>query len=330
MIFTGRPPWRTLVNRSTKLGAVAVAIALLLTAGLAYVYLRPPGQKELSFVTQDAALIKPGVEVRASGVRIGAISSVELGKDDVRVTARIDDTVFVGDQTSVAVRMLTVAGGFYVAVTSAGRAPLGDKDVPRARVSLPYTIGDLLQETPEKLVPIDRAQLASSIKALSTGLDSNPGSVDNIVEGVNSLVGQLTEQRNQVGRIVNVSTQYAVDVAEQRETIMNMIHKASLAIVTLDQTAANFGAAYVGLAGMFGKIKPFLDLYWKYREPLGEAFATMESALKTTNVTIPAMIGELQKAIDTMQKTLEKQGKPMSPDSVLASRLCFPTATVSC
>lgn len=330
MIFTGRPPWRGLINRSTKLGAIAVAVALLITAALTFVYLRPPGQKELTFVTQDAALIKPGVEVRASGVRIGSVSSVELRKDDVQVTTRIDDSVFVGDQTSVAVRMLTVAGGFYVAVTSAGRAALGDKTIPRNRVSLPYSIGDLLQDTPEKLEPVDRTQLASSIKALSTGLDANPGSVDNIVEGVNSLLGQLTEQRNQIGRIINVSTQYATGFAEQRETIMNMIHKASLAIVTLDQTATNFGIAYQGLAGMFGKIKPFLDLYWKYRDTLGDAFAKMETALKTTNVTIPAMIGELQKAIDTMQKSLEKQGKPMPADTVLASRLCFPTATVSC
>ena len=29
MIFTGRPPWRGLVNRSTKLGAIAVALLLV-------------------------------------------------------------------------------------------------------------------------------------------------------------------------------------------------------------------------------------------------------------------------------------------------------------
>lgn len=330
MIFTGRPPFRGLMTHSVKLGAIAVAVALLITAGLAYVYLRPPGQKELTFTTQDAALIKSGVEVRASGVRIGTIKSVELDRDSVKVTARIDDGVFVGDQTSVAVRMLTVAGGFYVAVTSAGKAALGDKPIPSSRVNLPYSIGDLLQDVPEKLVPIDRTQLASSIKALSTGLDANPGSVDNIVEGVNALIGQLTEQRNQVGRIINVSTQYATAFADQRETIMAMIRKASLAIVTLDQTAVNFGKAYEGLAGMFGKIKPFLDLYWKYREQLGNAFTTVESALKTTNVTIPAMIGELQKSIDAMQQGLAKQGTPMAPDTVLASKLCFPSATVSC
>ncbi|ADG80371.1 MlaD family protein [Tsukamurella paurometabola] len=330
MIFTGRPPFRGLMTRSVKLGAIAVAVALLITAGLAYVYLRPPGQKELTFTTQDAALIKSGVEVRASGVRIGTIKSVELDRDSVKVTARIDDGVFVGDQTSVAVRMLTVAGGFYVAVTSAGKAALGDKPIPSSRVNLPYSIGDLLQDVPEKLVPIDRTQLASSIKALSTGLDANPGSVDNIVEGVNALIGQLTEQRDQVGRIINVSTQYATAFADQRETIMAMIRKASLAIVTLDQTAVNFGKAYEGLAGMFGKIKPFLDLYWKYREQLGNAFTTVESALKTTNVTIPAMIGELQKSIDAMQQGLAKQGTPMAPDTVLASKLCFPSATVSC
>ncbi|GAB3130166.1 hypothetical protein GCM10027289_14120 [Tsukamurella serpentis] len=330
MIFTGRPPWRTLISRSTKLGALAVAVALLITAGLTYLYMRPPGQKELTFVTQDAALLKPGVEVRASGVRIGSISSVDLEKEQVKVTARIDDSVFVGDQASVAVRMLTVAGGFYVAVNSAGRAPLGDKQIPRARVSLPYTIGDLLQDAPEKITPIDRTQLASSIKALSTGLDANPGSIDNVVKGVNSLIGQLTEQRDQVGRIVNISTQYAADFNQQREAIMTMIRKASLTIVTLDQTAANFGVAYVGLAGMFGKIKPFLELYWKYREPVGATFAKLEAALSTANVTIPAMIAELQKAIGAMQASLEKKGKPMPANTVLASGLCFPTATASC
>ncbi len=330
MIFTGRPPWRGLVNRSTKLGAIAVAVAVLIAAALAYLYVRPPGQKDLTFVTQDAALIKPGVEVRASGVRIGSISSVKLRKDDVEVTARIDGSVFVGDQTSVAVRMLTVAGGFYVALTSAGRTALGNKTIPVSRVNLPYSIGDLLQDTPEKLEPVDRTQLASSIKALSTGLDANPGSVDNIVEGVNSLLGQLTDQRDQVGRIVNISTQYATAFNEQRDTLMNMIHKASLAIVTLDRTATDFGIAYQGLGEMFGKVKPFLELYWKYREPLGDAFAKMEAALKTTDVTIPAMIAQLQKVIDTTQRNLEQQGKPMPADTVLASRLCFPTATVSC
>ncbi|WP_019201999.1 MlaD family protein [Tsukamurella sp. 1534] len=330
MIFTGRPPWRSLISRSTKIGAIAVAIALAIAAVLAYVYARPPGQKQIEFSTTDAALIKPGYEVRSAGVRIGTISSVELRRDDVKVVARVENSVFVGDQTSVAVRMLTVAGGFYVALSSAGRSDLGDKPIPRERVSLPYTIGDLLQEAPDKLTPLDRTQLAGSIKELSAGLEGNPGSVENIVEGVNSLVGQLTEQRNQVGRIINVSTQYAESFAKERETIMNMVRKASLAIVTLDQTAVNFGVAYQGLAGMFGKIKPFLDLYYKYREPLGSAFSQMESALQTTNVTIPQMISELQKGIDAMQATLEQRGTPAPENTVLASKLCFPTATVSC
>ena len=123
----------------------------------------------------------------------------------VEVALKICAQVQLGRGRTGRHRMLTVAGGFYVAVTSAGRSALGDKPVPRSRVSLPYSSGDLLQDTPEKLEPVDRTQLATSIKALSTGLDSNPGSVDNIVEGVNSLLGQLTEQRDQVGRIINIS-----------------------------------------------------------------------------------------------------------------------------
>ena len=58
---------------------------------------------------------------------------MSLEPNQVQGTAKIDDDAFVGDQSQVEVRMLTVVGGYYVNVTSMGNDPLGANDSARPR-----------------------------------------------------------------------------------------------------------------------------------------------------------------------------------------------------
>lgn len=329
-ISTGRPPWRQLWHRSTTIGTITVAVGVAIALVLGYLYISPPGQRDVVFTTTDAALIKAGNAVRANGVPIGTVQSVQLERDRVKVTARIDKSVYVGDQTAVDVRMLTVAGGFYVAIESAGHEPLGDKTIPSSRVRLPYNIGDLLNDAPAKLTKIDNVQLATSLSTLTEGLEENPGSVNTLAQGLNSLLSQLTDQRHMIGEAVEVTSQYASEFNKNRDFLFNMLRKASLSIVTLDQTAVGFGEAYRGLAELFGRVKPLLDVYWNHREEFGTAFAKLKDALDTVNVSIPGMIEQLRTSMDSMRKTLEASGGEPAGAPTLATELCFPTAEVSC
>ena len=115
-----------------------------------------------------------------------------------------------------------------------------------------------------------------------------------------------------------------------RVGLFNMIRKASLSIVTLDETAVGFGEAYKGLAEMFGRVEPLLNFYWKHREDFGNAFTALKTALETVNANMPQMIKQLQTSMDAMRKTLDSTGGMPPGAPVLATDVCFPTATVSC
>lgn len=59
-----------------------------------------------------------------AGIKVGTVDELELEPDRVRVQMRLNNDAFVGDQSQVDVRMLTVVGGYYVNVTSLGDKPL--------------------------------------------------------------------------------------------------------------------------------------------------------------------------------------------------------------
>ena len=48
-----------------------------------------------------------------------------------------NEDAFVGDQSQVQVRMLTVVGGYYVTIIPLGKSSLGTHPIPKERVTMP-------------------------------------------------------------------------------------------------------------------------------------------------------------------------------------------------
>lgn len=168
-------------------GAAAYILIALMAIGIGVVYLRPPGRQTVAFDISDAAAVKPGIEVRAAGVHVGKVETVDLHNDSVRVKLSIDHAVYVGDQSTVELRMLTAAGGYYVNLISAGPEPLGAKVIPTAQARPPYQLTELLADSAEKVQQIDPAQLGAGLDQLASGLEHNPGALTTITASVRTV-----------------------------------------------------------------------------------------------------------------------------------------------
>lgn len=101
----------------------------------------------VTFYTADAAAIRPGDEVRMAGIRVGTVENLSLEPNRVRVQLHVKDGAFVGDESQVDVRMLTVVGGYYVNINSIGDTPLGAEPIPLERVTMPYNLMQALTDT---------------------------------------------------------------------------------------------------------------------------------------------------------------------------------------
>lgn len=152
------------------LGAVAMMLIGVLAATATVMYLRPPGQTAVIFYTDDAATVHPGDPVRIAGVTVGRIKDLAIEPDQIRVRASVAADAFVGDRSQVQVRMRTVVGGYYTAITSLGDKPLGAQPIPRERVRMPYNLIRTVSEAAAVTDRVEPAPIRDVLDKLQRGL----------------------------------------------------------------------------------------------------------------------------------------------------------------
>ncbi|MEP9414967.1 MlaD family protein [Gordonia sp. VNQ95] len=206
-----------------------VVVVVILVAVTSMFYLRPPGRTQYHAVMEESGGITGGTEVRVAGIPVGDVTAVTLGEGEgegegeVEVTLDVDSSVFLGDQTSMQVRMLTVVGGAYVALLPAGTAPLGDNAIPKDRITIPYSTGEVLDAAASTASRIDALTMRDTAVAATDSLDAAPGSVRGILSNAADITALLDEQQQQLESIADLGGEYTTTLAAQRDTIVEMI-----------------------------------------------------------------------------------------------------------
>ena len=248
-------------------GVTAMVVAVIVGLLLTYVYVNPPGKGQLvSFYTDDANAIRTGDEVRMAGIKVGTVSDLKLEPNQVLVTAKIDDTAFVGDQSQVDVRMLTIVGGYYVNVASMGNAPLGKEIIPLSRVTMPYSLIQTLVDTTKITQNVNTKPINESLNQISTGLTgTNVQVVAATIDAGNALMSTVERQRGQVTKILNLSDEYIGALNGYRDNLASLVRKLSIATQTLEIYDKGFSETLQGLGAVLLALKPLGDFYDAHR-----------------------------------------------------------------
>src|SRR3978361_201869 len=181
-------PMKVLRN-PTAWGAGALALMTIVALVTAMVYVSPPGQKTITFYTDDAAAIRPGDPVRIAGINVGKVQDLALEADQVRVQARVDNNAFIGDRSQVQVRMLTVVGGYYVSISPIGDTPLGAQPIPLERVTMPYSLMRTLTDATKITDNVAPKPINESLNQVQQGLTgTNVDSVSAVIDAGNKVM----------------------------------------------------------------------------------------------------------------------------------------------
>lgn len=330
-VNTPRRGLRSIWSNDVVVGVTVVAVAVIVLIAFGLLYMRPPNQKTITFETTDASAITVGQDVRVAGISIGTVSDITMEPNTVRVSARVDDTTFVGDQSRIEVRMLTPVGGYAISLVPRGAQQKSDALIPTERVSVPYSIGDVLQSAPTVTEEVDAQTVQANLDQVADALNGNSTSLSSIVDGLNSITGVFERQRGQVDQIAALAREYLQTFEANRQFVFELITKIDTVVNTYLNNAAGFNYAYLLLGNVLSKLTPFMKFFLEN----SDLVRTHVEGLKSTVADIQQNLGP---AIDNLQSLRGQLEQWLGPDgmkqfgggNLWTSQVCVPIPGREC
>ena len=317
-----------LLRSPTLWGVGAMALATVVALVVAMLYISPPGEKLVSFYTEDSASIRPGDQVRIAGITVGKVKDLALEQDRVRVRAGVSDEAFVGDQSQIQVRMLTVVGGYYVDLISLGDVPLGDRPVPLERVTMPYNLMQTLADSRKVTEDVDAHPVGQSLDQLQSALQGdNVDALSAMIDAGNSILATVDKQRGQVSAILALSDEYILALRNFGDGLRELVRKAAIVEQTLVLYGERFASSLKGIADVFDALAPVGLMYQNNRDDFLEKVRHYQ---ETARYWVERN-GAIVRGIRLMRRKIEQVlAAETAPPEFLATDVCMPIPGGSC
>lgn len=318
----------SVLRNPTLWGAGALVIVTILGLVAALLYISPPGQTTVTFYTDDSASIRPGDQVRIAGIPVGKVQDLSLEADHVRVRTRVDENAFVGDRSTVDVRMLTVVGGYYVNIVSLGDKPLGTNTIPLERVTMPYSLIRTLTDATKITENVNTKPVNESLDELQNGLKgANVDTLSAVINAGNDVMSTIDRQRGQISAILNLSDEYIQALSNFGDELKQMILKVSV----LEQTLALYSKALAASISQMSKviegIMPIAEFYLKHRDKFLEKVREWQARARMWADRSGVIVRGLHRVRDKLERVLGAQN---ARPELLATDLCIPVPGVPC
>ncbi|MCV7171457.1 MCE family protein [Mycobacterium manitobense] len=267
-----RPSITPLAQRSRPaVGAVGTLILVALVAA-AFSYDKLPLIKrtaDYSAYFAEAGGIKPGSEVRVSGLEVGMVGDVTLAGTQVLVEFTARKGVDLGDRTEAAIKTETVLGTKMLEVTPRGEGEL-DGPIPMDRTTSPYDLPDALGDLTTTISGLDTAQLSTSLSTLADTFADTPPELKMALEGVSRFSDTLNERDAQLRNLLANADAVTGVLAKRSDQIAGLVANTNALLAELlsqrdsvDALLVNLRAAGEQISGLIAdnrtELKPAVD-----------------------------------------------------------------------
>lgn len=332
--WTSRPVPSESSDRRAQLrwgiGGTAIAVVALLIFG--FVYATQPGTREYTARFHEAQTVQNGIDVRVAGIPVGKVSDVRVDFDHVDVTFRVNKDVFVGDASTIDMRMLTTVGGYYLALIPSGRQPLSEP-ISADRISVPYSLMETFQEATPTVSKLKVQPARESLAQLDIALSSQPDAIRETVGTLNRMVDNSLRQQAQIGDFVKVMNEYSTVANANGEVLLAALRKFGVFFASVNQNLRGHELYLRQIADLMQRIRPALRLYLNEIDPMADRIDGLIARARQAVRDFEPMAEKATEAIERVKAALGPTGAlQLGPDgqALLASDLCFPSAVVRC
>lgn len=276
-------------------GIISIAtLALLLVAAMRAQDLPLIGGGDTYFASfTEAGGLKPGDEVRIAGVRVGKVESMELDGNSVKVGFRVKTDADLGEETRVDIRVKTILGSMFLAVTPAGQGELAEETtIPVERTSSPYDVVEAFEGLGETSGKIDTDQLAAALTTFADLTRNTPEEFQAALSGVSALSEVVASKDDEINSLLTNLERVSTVLDARDEDIVALMSDADSLFKALVQRKAQIHRLLVSSTTLSKELtaliresradlKPALDQLDKVLQVINKNEDNLEKSIKT-------------------------------------------------
>jgi phospholipid/cholesterol/gamma-HCH transport system substrate-binding protein len=151
----------------------------------------------------EAGGLKANDEVRVAGVRVGKVQLVEIERDHVKVTFKVEKGIDFGDQTGAAIKVKTLLGAMYLGLEPAGRGQMKkESEIPVARTTSPYDVVEAFSGLAQRSEDINTTELSKSLTTLGALTQDTPEEFRAAISGLSDLSSNIAARDEQLNTLL--------------------------------------------------------------------------------------------------------------------------------
>ncbi len=266
--------------RTHRLGFSAVALAVMLVAGIAYLTF---GTLRMDPTTSDKIVrvhlaetggLLPGQDVTLRGVPVGRVRAIELSARGTVAVVALEPDAEIPVDSAARVSALSPAGEQFLdfeANTNSGPFLADGAEIDSSRTRTPVTLATLLGNLDGALKQIDPATLSGVLDELRMGPEG-PQKLTAIFDGGAFLANTLDSVLPQTVRLINNS---------------------KVVLATLDDVSPGLAATSQDLSSVLAGVEKMDDGYRRLLEQGPQATAALDNLFADNSPTMVALLGNL-------------------------------------
>ena len=263
---------------AVKLGIFALVL-LLFTAIIIVVFgqMRFDRTTGYSAIFSDVSGLRAGQFVRASGVEVGKVSTVELfdGGSKARVDFNVDRSLPLFEGTTASIRYLNLIGDRYMELTRGGsdkRLPAGGT-IPLERTQPALDLDALIGGFRPVFRALDPDKVNNIAQSIITIFQGQGGTINDILDQTASLTSALADRDRAIGEVIrNLNTVLDTTVRHQQQFDDTLVNFDKLITGLKDRkdpiasSVANISDAAGTIADLLADNRPLLQSTLGYLE----------------------------------------------------------------
>jgi phospholipid/cholesterol/gamma-HCH transport system substrate-binding protein len=240
----------------------------------------------------EIGALKTGNEVRVAGVSVGKVNKIELAGNKVLVSFKINKGTKFGTETGADIRVRTLLGAEYLAITpdGPGQLPKGST-IPLERTIAPYDVVQAFSDLSKTTDAIDVPQLGEALNTLGEIAAETPEEFRGAIKGVSDLSVNLAARDDQINTllkslkkvtgVLNSRNDELVTLFKDSDTLFTAISDRRDSIHRLLVSTQAISKELTALVkGTKADLKPALDQLLVVTDMLRKNEASLDEALR--------------------------------------------------